>query len=284
MKNLLLFFLIASLSSCSFFKKKKDFDKDVIARTNDEYLYASDVESLTKGMKGKDSVDVLKSYAENWVRRKLLLQKANENISADDVSIAKKIEDYREELILFEYEKALINQKLDTAIRAEELDTWYENLKTDFLLESDVYQVYFIKYKKDVPDLKDARKWILNPKEEEDTRKLEGFNKDFAASYVTDKGMWYSSENVLKNFPMSEYDIASLSSSKAWREFKTEEGSWFIRIGAQLKKDEPSPLEFIREPIVKAIIEKRRLALVEKVYTKIYQDGIKTKSFDVLVK
>ena len=284
MKNLLLFFLITSLAACSFFKKKPAFDKDIVARANEEYLYASDMESLTKGLQSKDSLDVLKSYAENWVRRKLLLQKAVENIPADDISITKKIEDYREELVLYEYEKALINRKLDTVIRAEELDKWYEKLKADFPLESNVYLLYFIKLKKDAPDLKEARKWILNPKDEEDSRKLEGYSKEFAISYVMDKGMWYTSENVLKNFPLSENDIASLSNSKAFREFKTEEGSCFIRIADQLKKDDPSPLEFIREPIVKAIIEKRRLALVEKVYNKIYQDGIKSKSFEVFVK
>lgn len=284
MKNLPLFFLIVSMASCSFFKKKPVIDKDVIARANSEYLYASDIEALTKGLKGKDSIDVLKSYAENWVRRKLLLQKAIENIPADDVSITKKVEDYREELILYEYEKALINQKLDTAIRVEELDAWYEKLKTDFPLESNVYLVFFIKLKKDAPDLKEARKWILSPKDEEDLRKLEGYCKEFAVSYVMDKGMWYTDENVLKNFPLSEYDVTSLSNSKAFREFKTDEGSCFIRIGDQLKKDDPSPLEFIRESVVKAIIEKRRLTLVEKVYTKIYQEGIKSKSFDVFVK
>lgn len=259
-------------------------DVGAIARVNEEYLYATDIQSLTKGLKGNDSLEVLKNYAENWVRKKLLLQKAIENIPEDDLGITKKIEDYRETLLLYEYEKALINQKLDTVIKPEELNEWYEKLKTAFPLEKDVLLLFFIKMKKDAPDLDQARKWIIKPKDEEDLRKLDGYCKEFAISYSLDKGMWYEKENILKKFPLTEYDISSLTGSKNFREFKTEEGSWFVRVGDVLKKDQPAPLEFVRDKIVKAIIEKRRLQLVEKVYDKIYKEGIKSKSFEVLVK
>jgi len=283
-KNIFILFLIATLSSCSFFKNKKNTDADVIARVNDEYLYASDIQSLTKGLKGKDSLDVLKNYAENWARKKLLLQKAIENIPEDDLGITKKVEDYRETLLLYEYEKALINQKLDTAIKQQELDAWYEKLKTYFPLEQDVYLLFFIKLKPDAPNLVDARKWIAKPKDEEDLRKLEGYCKEYATSYVTDNGMWYEEVNVLKNFPVGQSDLSLLSSAKSFREYKTDEGSWFIKIGDVIKKGEPAPIEFIREQMVKAIIEKRRIKLVERVYDKIFQDGLKSKSFEVLVK
>ncbi len=284
MKKALLFFLIASLASCSLFKKNKSTDADVIARVNDEYLYASDLQSLTKGLKGEDSLEVLKSYAENWTRKKLLLQKAIENIPEDDVGVTKKVEEYRESLLLYEYEKALINQKLDTAIKQKELTDWYEKLKNDFPLENEVYLLFFIKLKADAPKLADARKWITKPKDEEDLRKLEGYCREYATSYTIDNGMWYEKENVLKNFPINEGDINALSGSKSFREYKTDEGSWFIKIADVIKKDQPAPLEFIREPMVKAVIEKRRLQLVERVYEKIYQDGIQSKSFEILVK
>ncbi len=284
LKNLFVLALLVSVASCSFFKKKHTQDADLIARVNEEYLYASDITSITKGLKGEDSINVLKNYADSWVRKKLLLQKASDNIAEEDFGITKKVEDYRQALLLYEYEKALINQKLDTTIRDTELNDMYEKLKSDFPLDNDVYQLYFIKVKRDAPDLDQARKWVLKPKDEEDARKLEGYCKEFASSYTLDKGMWYEQANVLKNFPLSQNDINALANSGAFKEFKTDEGSWFIKISAVAKKDEPAPLEFIREQIVKAIIEKRRLKVVEKVYDKIYQDGLQAKSVEVFVK
>jgi hypothetical protein len=284
LKNLLVLIILLSLSACSFFKKKQSVDKDVIARVNDDYLYASDIQGLTKGLKGKDSVEVLKSYADSWVRKKLLLQKAKENIAEDDVNIAKKVEDYRATLLLYEYEKALVNKRLDTAVTRQELDTVYEKLKADFPLDQDVYLLYFVKLKKDAKDMDNVRKWINKQDDEETARKLEGYCQEFATTEVLNQGIWYSKESLLKNFPLTEYDIAALNSAKLFKEFKTPDGSWFIKVGDVVKKDQPSPEQFIHEQIVKAVIEKRRMDLVEKIYDKIYQDGIKSKSFEILIK
>jgi hypothetical protein len=284
LKNLFIILLVTSLASCSYFKRKNTMETGVIARVNDEYLYASDIQALTKGLKGNDSLEVLRNFAESWVRKKLLLQKAVENIPEDDLGVTKKIQDYREALVLYEYEKALINKKLDTVIRADELNAWYEKRKNDFPLEKDVFLMFFIKLKKDAPELDQARKWIMKPKDEEDLQKLEGYCKQFATSYVMDQGMWYEKDIVLKNFPLNDYDLNALSNSQSFREFKTEEGSWFIRVAEVLKKDQAAPVEFISDKIAKAIIEQRRLGLVEKIYDKIYKDGLKSKAFEVFVK
>ena len=284
MRNFCVILLLVAISSCSFFKKKQAVNKDVIARVNDEYLYASDIQALTKGLKGKDSVEVLKRYSENWIRKKLLLQKAIENIPEDDLGITRKVEDYRETLLLYEYEKALINKRLDTTISQLALNTGYETLKNGILLETDVYQLFFIKLKKDAKDIDNARKWVMKPADEEDLRKLQGYCKEFASSYVMDQGIWYEKENILKNFPLTENDITVLSGTKTFKEFKTDGGTWFIRISDAVKKDQPAPLQFVHDQVVKVIIEKRRQDLIEKIYDKIYQDGIKTKSFEIMIK
>jgi hypothetical protein len=284
LKNILVIAFLLSLTACSFFKKKQGNDKDAIARVNDDYLYASDIQGLTKGLKGQDSTAALKNYADNWVRKKLLLQKAEENIPGDDVGITKKVEDYRASLMLYEYEKALVNKKLDTAVTQKELSEWYEKLKGDFPLERDVYLLLFVKLKKDARDMENIRKWINKQDDEETARKLAGYCQEFASSQMLDKGIWYDKDNLVKNFPLTENDIVTLSYSKTFKEFKTESGTWFIKIGDVIKKDQAPPIEFIHEQLVKAIIEKRRLLLVEKIYDKIYQDGIKSKSFEILVK
>ncbi len=282
MKNVILILSILALGACSFFKKKKDADKDVIARVNDEYLYASDLQNLTRGLKGADSVAVLRGYAETWVRKKLLLVKAQENIPDDDVSINKKIEDYRETLTLYEYEKELINQKLDTAVKDQELEQWYDKMKNDFLLEDDVYQVYYVKLKKDAPQLNDVRKWILRPANEEDTRKLEGYCKEYAISYLLDKGIWLNSADLLKTFSLSNFEMGQLGSN--FKEFSRNDELWFIKAPEVKHKGEPAPVWFVREELVKLIVEKRKMDLLERTYTRIYQDGVKEKTFEILVK
>jgi hypothetical protein len=125
---------------------------------------------------------------------------------------------------------------------------------------------------------------VLKPADEEDTRKLEGYCEQFASTYVLDKGIWYEKASVLKNFPLTETELLTLGGSKTFKEFKTDGGSWFIKVGDVLKKDQPSPQQLIHDELVKAMIEKRRIGLIEKIYDKIYQDGIKSKSFEIFVK
>jgi hypothetical protein len=276
--------LVLAVASCSYLKKKKAVDKDAIARVNDEYLDASDIPAITKGLTGKDSVEALKSYAQNWVRKKLLLQKAQENIPEDDPGIVRKVEDYRESLFLYEYEKALISKRLDTTINDDEMKAQYEKLKTAFPLQNDVYQLYFIKLKKDAPDIDNARKWILKPRDEEDNRKMEGYCREYASGASIDKGVWFAKDEVLKNFPLAEADMSSLSASKGYKEFKGPDVIWFIKISDVVKAGQPAPMDFIRNELDKVVTEKRRLDLVEKIYDKIYQDGVKSKSFEILVK
>lgn len=160
----------------------------------------------------------------------------------------------------------------------------YEKLKAAFLLQNDVYQLYFIKLKKDAPDIDNVRKWILKPRDEEDARKLEGYCKEYASGATMDKGVWFEKEEVLKNFPLTESDIFSLAATKSYKEFKSQDVIWFIKVSDVVKAGQPAPMDFIRNDLDKVVTEKRRLNLVEKIYDKIYQDGIKSKSFEILVK
>lgn len=282
--RLLWLFFLLPLASCNYFNKRnKPTGNDIIARANNEYLYLSDISSTLRGLQGQDSINALKTYAQTWVRKKLLLQKAKENIPDDDVAIARKIEEYREALILFEYEKALIEQKLDTAMREPELNSWYEKIKNDFPLEEDYFKIIFIKLPKNAPDLKEVKKWITQPKDEEELQRLEGYCRDIALSYVLGNGVWVNKEMALKNFPLSEYEISSLVHSAAFKEYKTDDALWFVKIVSKATKGEASPLELIRDKVARIIIEKRKMLLLEKIYNKIYEDGKESKSFEIYV-
>lgn len=256
-------------------------DPDVIARVGEEYLLASDLASLTRGLKGTDSVVVLKSYAESWVRKKLLLQKALENIPADDVGITRKVEDYRESLILYEYERALIEDKLDTTIQFQELQRWYEELEEELLLDDDYYNILYARIPKDAPQLKEARKWIVNPRDEDEQAKRLGYCRDFANAFSLEQGIWFTEENLLKMFPLSNYELSQLRGNTKFHEFQRADEWWFISAIEHRKKGEKLPLELARTRLSRILLEKKKNDLLNSTYDKIYQKGIQAKTFDI---
>ena len=64
------------------------------------------------GVSPEDSTLIINAYVERWVREQLLMQKAEENIPKD-LNLNKLVNDYRESLILNNYERLLIESLLE---------------------------------------------------------------------------------------------------------------------------------------------------------------------------
>jgi hypothetical protein len=276
---------LLSLSSCSYFKKKIiGEDEKPLARAFENYLYPSDLNDLTKGMTPEDSARVVKAVVEKWLQRQLLLKKAKDNIPDDDPSIMRKVEDYRESLILYEYEKALITDKLDTTIKQSDIEKYYEQFADNFPLQNDVYLVQFIKLKEEAPELKNFKKLLQNIRSEEDEQQIEGYCKANASAYAFAHPLWYGAENLKTVFMLSDNEISALSVSEKFKEFNKEDGSiLFFRVRNLKRKGEQSPIELARTDIAKILIEKRKMQLIDNFYNRVFKEGISSKNAELYV-
>jgi hypothetical protein len=276
---------IGSLSACKYFKKNSPMQGEkVIARVNDDYLYLSDLSPLIKNLPPQDSASFIANYAESWARRRLLLKKAEENVPAGELGLDKKVEDYRQSLLLYEYEKGLINQKLDKAVSDAEINDFYEKNKEKFTLEADIYDMQYVQIHSDAEELKKMQPLIVNPKNEEEQQKREGYCKAVAKSYSFAEGNWMTSSAILKQFPIEQKEIQSLAASGKFTEFKKGEESYFLQIKTVKHQGDPSPLEYIKNQIKEVFINKKKVILIQKIYDKIYEDGVKSGNCEVLIK
>jgi hypothetical protein len=278
-------FSLCAISSCKYFKKKSPAQGEIVlARANNDYLYLSDMAGLTKNMSPKDSIAFTADYSESWVRRKLLLKKAEENVPYDELGIDKKVEDYRQSLLLYEYEKELINQKLDKGVSDAEIRDFYDKNKDKFTLESDIYDVQYLDIHADAQDLDKMRPIILNPKTDDDINKREGYCKVYATSYSFADSNWMASSAVLKKFPISAGDLKTLSTAGRFMEFKNSRDSYFIYVKTVRHQGEPSPLAFIRNQIKEIVVNKKKVILIQRIYDGIYTDALKSGNCEVLVR
>jgi hypothetical protein len=277
--------LIAVLPACKYFKKNSPVQgESVIARVNDDYLYLSDLSPLIKNVPPHDSASFIANYAESWARRRLLLKKAEENVPADELGLDKKVEDYRQSLLLYEYEKGLINQKLDKAVSDAEINDFYEKNKEKFTLESDIYDVQYVQIRSDAEEIKKMLPLITSPKNEEEIQKREGYCKAVAKTYSFAENNWMNSSAILKQFPISQIDVQTLAANGKFAEFTKEADSYFVHIVTIKHQGEPSPLSFIKNQIKEVFINKKKVILIQKIYDKIYEDGMKSGNCEVLVK
>jgi hypothetical protein len=276
---------LCAINSCKYFKKKSPTSGEIVlARANNDYLYLSDLSGLTRNMSVKDSVAFLANYSESWVRRRLLLKKAEENVPVDELGIDKKVEDYRQSLLLYEYEKELINQKLDKGVSEAEIQEFYEKNKDKFTLESDIYDVQYVEIHTDAQDLDKMRQIIINPKTEDDVNKREGYCKVYAQSYSFADSNWMAASAVLKKFPISANDLKTLSTGGRFVEYKNNRDSYFLYVKTVRHQGDPSPLEYIRNQIKEIVVNKKKVVLIQKIYDGIYAEAIKSGKCEVLTK
>ena len=145
LKKILFYFcIVATVTSCSLFKKNDKEGKDAIARAYEYYLYPEELQGLIPdGASKTDSINIIKNYIENWFRLKSVLHKAESNLDNEKKDVEKKLEEYRNSLLTYAYETELIKQKLDTIVGDEELANFYKNNQDNFELKDNIIKVIF---------------------------------------------------------------------------------------------------------------------------------------------
>ena len=81
---------------------------------------------------------LLKNYIDNWIHESLIIHKAETNLNNEQKNVEKQLQDYRNSLITFIYEKALVQEKLDTIVKNSEIEEYYTKNKANFELKDNI--------------------------------------------------------------------------------------------------------------------------------------------------
>ncbi len=280
MKKLLpvLLFLIV-ISACT--QKINDPDNLPIARVYDKYLLTSDLqETLPKNLTEMDSLALVKDYIEKWVQKELLLYKAEENLTESEKNVEKQINEYRTSLLVFKYEQNLIQQKLDTTISDADIETYYKNNPSNFILNETLIKGLYIKVPRSAPDIWKLRKWYKSDKDEDFTE-LERYCYQNAkeVDYFDDK--WVPLENVIEKMPKLYYTQENLAKSIKHLEVNDSEYYYFLRIFDYQLEGTISPLELVNTRIKDILLNKRKIQLINTLEADIYNDALNRGNFNI---
>ena len=135
------------LSTC---QKNTENKGEVVASVYGKNLYKSDLEDIVyDGISYNDSVLRAKVYVDKWVRNQLLLRQAENNLKPSQLDFSKRLEEYRNSLVINEYETELIKQNLDTKVTEDQIYEYYKNKKVldynNFAVTVNWYSIAVIK-------------------------------------------------------------------------------------------------------------------------------------------
>lgn len=268
------------IASCSFFKHK-DSGKTPVAKAFDNILYQSDIKDLVpKGSSKNDSIKIVKSYIDSWIKKELVLSKANQNLGDEAKDVEKQLEDYKNSLIIYAYEKELVRQKIDTIVKDAEIEKYYNEHIGNFELKDNIIKVLYLKLAKNSPKLFNVRQWYKSTKPN-DRKLLEDYCHQYAVNYYLDDNSWLLFDDLLKEIPIRTYDKEQFLKNNRFIEVEDSTNLYLVNISGFMIKESTSPLSFEKDNIKSIIVNKRKLMLIEGMEKKVYDEALKNNDFKI---
>ena len=269
-------FILVVLSGC---KEEDKTTKKPIAKIHEKNLYLSDVESVIPNGKSKeDSAMIAENYIRNWIKKQLLLKKAEQNLSENNKNIQKQIEEYRSSLLIYRYQQQLIDQKLDTTISEDEISSYYKENKSNFTLDENLVRVLYIELPKNSPHITNVKKWITSD-DTEDINKLEDYCYQYAKKFDDFNNDWIILKNLINNIPLDIDNPQRFLQYNQTIEHRDSLFNYFIKINEYKLKGTPAPISYVRGKIKSVILNKRKHHLLEKLEKDLYNEALNRNEF-----
>lgn len=270
--SILLFLSILFISGCG--PRNTETDKRVAAKVGDKMLLAADVESaMPENLSAEDSLIMAQSFVRNWATQNLLLEKAELNLSGEQLDVSEKLEEYRQSLLIYLYQKEYVRQQMDTSVSEIELLEYYEANKENFKLKDNIARMLFVQLANSNKDVSKLIKWCRSDKEE-DREELNAYCQQYAIKFMLMEDRWSVFDEVIAEIPKDLYGSPSSLFRKGTIELSDTTGTYILSIREVKPKNEVSPLEFEASSIRGIILNKRKIDLVKSLEQQIFDEGL----------
>lgn len=277
-KKRILILILTLLNSCNNWIQ---VNEEVVARIGTSYLYKKDLVDIIKTPISKsDSLLKLNSFIDNWARKQLILQQAKIILPESTlIELETMIEDYRDDLFINSYRKAVINKNLDTIINYSEINMFLNNNKEIFRLKAPLFKVRYIHVPPYNVD-KEKIKLSFQRFNYDDRVFLDSLSYQFSA-YLLSDSLWINKSNLISKVSfLNQNNFDRLIKKSKFYSIEDTLGVYLFFIKDLLKEGELAPNEIFTSKIKNIILNKRKQELIKQFEKDILQDAIKSKTFE----
>jgi hypothetical protein len=269
MKYILIASILFFSGWCSKSKNKSD---EPLAKVGETFLYKSDLQNLVKpGLSKEDSLSMINSLTEKWIRKQLILEKAVLNLTDEEKDVEKELDEYRSSLIIYKYEQKLIEEKLDTLVTNGEMMNYYNENPQNFILNNNIVRAVFIKLPLNAQKILELKEW-LKVENDENVKLTDNYCYQQAIKYDYFNDKWVGFENIKMLFPFgSELSDQSVTANKIY-EATDSLYHYLLNIRDIQLKGTVAPYNYVEDNIREIIILKRKQKLIFDLENKIALD------------
>lgn len=270
--KIVFFFSLLFIFSCG----SKENKERVVASYNRLNLYSSEVESvIPHGLKTEDSLQLAQMYINNWIDNQVVINEASRTLTSKERDFNDRIRKYRNSLMIFEWEKRILNKELDDLISPELVNEYYKNNQFEFILQSDIIRLHYIKLNINNPFYNQAIQ-LLNS-EKFNLAETEQFCIKYAVNYFLDAKSWLYVEDLLKEVPLTNTQRSELFASSQVYQATNEEYRFLLKPLEIKLKGTTSPLALEEETIKEILYHKRKNEIIKNEITRLRNRDEKNK-------
>ncbi len=262
---------VVFITACDSFLKHPE--EEPVARVMDKYLYPSELKELIgPAISPSDSAQIVKNYIDEWIRKQLLLNKAELNLTEEQKDVSKQLEEYRSSLLIYKYEKNLIQQKLDTNISEAAIQNYYEENKSNFILEEPIVRALYIKVPLEAPNL-NRLIYLYRSDSEDDIYQLESYCYQYAQKYDDFNDEWIEFNDILNEVPLNTSDPERFLRYNNYINVRDSSYLYLVRFREKIMPREEAPLNYVRSKIKSILMTKRKVEFINNLEANIYNNA-----------
>ncbi len=255
-------------------------EENVAARIGEKVLLKSDIPDIFNlDLTPDDSIQIAGRYVKNWIKKELLLKKAETNLTREQqAKISRQLEDTRASLLIYQYELEMIRQRMDTVISEDEIQAYYDSHAENFILKKNIVQVLYLKIPLTAPNIEKARNWYKS-EDDSDITKLESYCYQFANKYDDFNESWIYFDELLSKLPMPVSNQERYLRYNKNIETSDSAFHYFVNIRDYKLKSSVSPLEFVKDQIRNIIYNERKINFIKELENSLYNDAVTRNEF-----
>lgn len=270
--------LTGILFSC---KTAPDETANRVAKVYDDVLTRDElISKMPPGLTGDDSARVAEQMVTNWIHNKAVLNFAEQNLSEAQKNFSHQLDEYRNSLITYAYERELINQKLDTNVSDQKIEAYYNAHIQNFKLKTYIVKLRFVKFGDGAPKQRKLEKWFRSD-DPEDFDHLYEYCHKYAENYYFGEDTWLYLQDVLKEVPIEQKDWDSFLKNTTFYTFNTERYTYLVRFFDYKLKGDTSPRPLERDRIKDLILNRRKVELINKMREDVVEESYANKKIQV---
>ncbi len=269
--------LLLLCGGCKYFSSGEGNLKPV-ARVFDKYLYEDDLLAvIPRGTSKEDSLQIAQTFIDNWIKQNVLIAQAEENLTEEQKNFDIQVENYRNSLLTYNYEKNLIEQKLDTNVSDDEIADYFTKNTENFKLTDYLLKVYFIKVDSGKQNNAQIQKLIRSDKAK-DIEELRHICAGGAVDYSFNDQVWITGDDLSQKVPLSAQRKAEAAEEGRVTTIKENGFDYYIYTLDSYSPGEVPPIDVVKDDVKQRMINKRKVELIEKMRTHFLNDALNNKN------